>query len=407
MKSANKLDAWLFPLFALPLFVATLSTAAANIFGVLFLLVYAASGYWREWRSVVARVWFWPLMALLAINFLGMLWTQDTLRGLQLLLKLKWAIFSLAGATLPWTRAHFILLVRLFLTGLIVNATIGGLQMLHLYPWRIVSPGEGPLGYTDRIFLSMTLTSAMLWIAYDIKNKIVFSRAVNASFALIFFVQLISAGGRAGYLSFALLLPVALWMLYPGRWRAWAMAVVAVGIIGLALSPQVQKRMMDVKTDLQLYQAGSVETGIGYRLVFWEGALVMVKAHPLLGVGTGDYKMEMERLHQIHAIPDTPALLEITHPHSSYLAYLADLGITGLVIFLWFLWAATQEAWRYREHAGAWFKLAYMGIFLLGSLTDTLIWGFHNAFALGLIVAIPAALNFNSETQNQQAGQSV
>lgn len=398
MKSSNKIDAWLFTLFAMPLFVATLSTAAANIFGVFFLVAYVFSGYWRDWRQVLSRVWFWPLMAILAINFLGMLWTQDTLRGLQLLLKLKWALFILAGATLPWQRKHFILLVRLFLAGIALNAMIGGLQWLQLYPWRVLNPNDGPVGYTDRIFLSMTLTSALLWIAYDLKNKLVLPRAVNIALALIFFVQLISAGGRAGYLSFVVLFPAALWMLYPGRWRIWAMVVVIAGMVGLGMSPQVQKRFQDVRTDIQQYQAGNAETSVGLRLVFWEGALLMAQEHPIFGVGTGDYKIEMDRLHQIHVIPDTPSFSAATHPHNSYLAYLAGLGMTGLFIFLWFLWAATQEAWRHREHASAWFKLAYMGIFILGSFTDTLIWGFHNAFALGLILAIPSVLQQDSKT---------
>jgi len=396
MNSVNKIDTWLFTLFALPLFVATLSTAAANIFGVFFLLTYAASDYWRDWRSVLSRPWFWPLVALLAINFAGMLWTQDVTRGLELLLKLKWTLFALAGATLPWKRQHFILLVRLFLAGIALNALINGLQWLHMFPWRIPKPGEEMTGYTDRIFLSMTLTSALLWIAYDLKNSVVLPRALNITLALIFFVQLISAGGRAGQLSFVILLPVAFWMLYPGRWRLWAMAIVSLGVVGLVMSPHVQKRIQEAKTDIQQYQTGNAETSVGLRLVFWEGALLMAKEHPLLGVGTGDYIIEMNRLHQIQAIPDTPRNPVTTHPHNSYLAYLADLGLIGLTIFIWFLWAATQEAWRHREHASAWFKLAYMGIFLLGSFTDTLIWGFHNAFALGLIVAIPAMLKSDS-----------
>ena len=406
MKSANKIDAWLFPLFAMPLFVATISTAAANIFGVIFLLTYVASGYWRKWRDVTNRIWFWPLLALLAINFLGMLWTQDIPRGLELLLKLKWALFSLAGATLPWKREYFILLVRMFLAGIALNALIGGLQWLHLYPWKAFNPADGPVGYTDRIFLSMTLTSALLWIAYDIKNKIALPLALNMALAIIFFLQLFSTGGRAGYLSFVLLAPVALWMLYPGRWRMWAMAVVTVVVVALVFSPQVQKRIQEGRTDMQLYQSGNAETSVGLRLVFWQGALIMAKENPLLGVGTGDYKLEMARLHQIQAIPPTPQNPETTHPHNSYLAYLADLGLTGLFIFIWFLWAVTLEAWRQREHASAWFKLCYMGIFLLGSLSDTLIWGFHNAFALGLIVAIPALLNADSAAVKEQAIQA-
>jgi O-antigen ligase len=391
MKSCAKIDAWLFTLFAMPLFVATLSTVAATVFGALFLITYAVSGYWKNWRQVLSRTWFWPLIALLSINVLGMLWTQDTIRGLELLVKLKWALFALAGATLPWDRSHFILVVRLFLTGMALNAMIGGLQWLNLFPWRVM-PTHGPIGYTGYIFLGMTLTNALMWIAYDLKHNVVFPRALNIALALIFFWQLSAGIGRAGHLAFVMLIPVALWLLYNGRWRAWAMAVMFSGIVGLGLSAQVQHRIQSIGTDIQAYQAGNAETSLGLRLVFWEGALLMAKESPIFGVGTGDYKIEMERLHQLHAIPDTPSVLNADHAHNSYLTYLADLGLTGLCIFFWFLWAVIKETWQYRESASGWFKLTYLGIFLLGSLSDTLIWGFQNAFALGLIVAIPSVL---------------
>ena len=404
MKSGNKIDAWLFPLFAMPLFMATISTAAANISGGIFLLTYISSGYWRNWRVVKSRTWLWPLLALLAINFIGMLWTQDIERGLELLLKLKWALFTLAGATLPWNRKYFILLVRIFLAGLALNALIGGLQLLHLYPWKVLNPGDGPLGLTDRIFLSMTLTSALLWLVYDIKNRVVLPRMLNIVLSLIFFVQLFSTGGRAGYLSFIILFPAALWMLYPGRWRIWAMAAAGIVLVGLIMSPQLQKRIQEGRADMRQYQSGNTDTSVGLRLVFWQGALIMAKEHPILGVGTGDFKIEMARLHQINAIPATPESPDSYHPHNSYLAYLADLGLTGLIILVWFLWAATREAWQYRLQPAAWFKLCYMGIFLLGSLSDTLIWGFHNAFALGLLVAIPPLLNEDPPAAQKQTG---
>jgi O-antigen ligase len=44
----------------------------------------------------------------------------------------------------------------------------------------------------------------------------------------------------------------------------------------------------------------------------------------------------------------------------------------------------------------AWFKLCYLGVFLVGSFTDSLIWGVHNVFALGLIVALPVVFKHDS-----------
>jgi O-antigen ligase len=402
MELNKRIDIWLFPLFALPLFMGPLSTAAANISGAFFLLVYIASGYWRDWRLTVSRAWFWPLMGILAINIVGMLWTEDTARGFELLSKLKFSLFILAGATLPWQRKHFILLVRLFLAGLAINAFIGLLQWMHLFPWRVMNEMSGPVGNAFPIFLATALVNALLWIAYDLRHKIVLPSALNAVLAVIFFTQLISTGGRSGHLAFVLLMPVALWMLYPGRWRIWAMAVVIIGMVGLAMSPQVQKRIDSIRKDVQLYQSGNIETSIGLRLVFWEGALRMVIKNPVLGVGTGDYALEMGRLQASNVIPATPETGTPNNPHNSYLAYLSGLGLIGLSILLWFLWKATQEAWQHREHAIAWFKLCYMGVFLVGSFTDSLIWGVHNVFALGLIIALPVVFKHDSGMESSK-----
>lgn len=63
---------------------------------------------------------------------------------------------------------------------------------------------------------------------------------------------------------------------------------------------------------------------------------------------------------------------------------------TSPLTLLWFLWTETAETWRNRDQRlspGS--SSGYMGIFLVGSLTDTLIWGFYNAFALDLTVVSP------------------
>lgn len=171
-----------------------------------------------------------------------------------------------------------------------------------------------------------------------------------------------------------------------------AFGVALLAVAGLGLSPHVQHRLYEGIQDLKQYEAGYVSTSWGQRLVFWEGALRMANEHPIVGVGTGDYMVEMDRLQDQHLIPQTPNLAYIDNPHNTYLAYLADLGVVGLGMLLWFLLAAVRESWPHLGEPAAWFKLCYLSIFLLGSLTDTLLWGHDNVFALALIVAIPAVL---------------
>ncbi|MDA8089643.1 MAG: O-antigen ligase family protein [Nitrospiraceae bacterium] len=398
----TSLDAWVFFFFALPLFMSPLSTSGAAISKVLFAAVWLAGGYWRNLKKTLSRPWFWPVVAILAINLLGMLWTRDTARGLNVLSRLNCFLIAMAGAALPWDRSRFKLVVRLFLAGLFLNAMAGGLQWFHLDSWlpanTEINADTGPTGFANHIFLSMALANALLWLAYDIKHKVVLPRPVNAILALLFFTQLIITGGRAGQVAFILLFPLALWMLYPGRWRRLAMAAAVLSIIGLSLSPMVQGRIREGMSDLSQYRTGNVDTSMGFRFVFWEGALKLAKEHPFAGVGTGDYELAMAGLQRTHAIPNTMGLT-IDHPHNTYLAYLADLGLPGFLILMWFLWVVTKESWDSRRRPEAWFRLCYMGIFILGSFTDTLIWGFDNTLALGLIMALPAVISDSDQSR--------
>lgn len=385
-------DVWVFWCFGLSFFMAPLSTAGSSVAGGLFFLLYIIKGYWRQWAVLKERPWSLPLAAMILLNVLGMLWTADLTRGGELLARSSYLLLAFAGATLPWNARFLRLFLKLFLAGLFINALVGILQWFDLYPWRPMDPVVGPRGYPHWIFLSLVLSSALIWLVYDFKHRFLLSRPWNLLLAGLFFWQLAFIGGRTGQLAFLLLFPVALWMLFPGQQRRWALALTVVGLLALILSPMAQQRMQQGVEDLKQYEAGNVSTSWGQRLVFWQGAIKLAEENPILGVGTGDYKSEMQGLQDRGQVPATPLYPNIDHPHNSYLAYLSGLGIPGLLLFLWFLYAVARESWPCRMTPAGWFKLSYLAVFLVGSLFDTLIWGHNAALLLGLSVAIPPML---------------
>ncbi len=64
--------------------------------------------------------------------------------------------------------------------------------------------------------------------------------------------------------------------------------------------------------------------GLGTRDALWHGALAMWRAHQLLGVGPGNYELEISQL-----VPGVR-----THPNNYYLQALAEDGVLGLLAFL-------------------------------------------------------------------------
>ncbi|MDO9066079.1 MAG: O-antigen ligase family protein, partial [Chloroflexota bacterium] len=65
------------------------------------------------------------------------------------------------------------------------------------------------------------------------------------------------------------------------------------------------------------------------RLNYWQENLMVVKAHPFVGVGLGNLNLQMSR-----------------YAHNSYLQILAEMGILGLLSFIWLVFAALSSGFN-------------------------------------------------------------
>lgn len=370
--------------------MAPIATAGSSISGAIFLVLYLFSGYWKNWNRIFTRPWTVPLLLLILVNLTGLFWTSDLHRGLIVISKLNYFFFTVAGCTLPWNWRYFRWTVLSFLSGLTLSFIIGFFQYFNLISGLPMDPILGPVGFANHIFLSLALTNALIWILYDLKYRAVLIPSINIGLGFAFFIQLIMIGGRTGQVVFFLLFPFALMAILPAKRRGIKiLGLVALCFVVLVSSPLVRKRFGTGVEDFRFYQKGEATTSLGLRLVFWEGALKMAFESPLLGVGTGDYGVKMNEFQNDRKIPQTPGISRFDNPHNSYLAYLSGLGGVGLGVLLWFLFFVSKEALQVWQTPVGWFKLSFLGIFILGSFMDSLIWGHDHAFALAIITAIP------------------
>jgi O-antigen ligase len=287
------------------------------------------------------------------------------------------------------------------LAGLAANWIVGLCQLLRIWPWHPIIPALGPVGYADHIFLSMALTMALLWITYDIRYKILLPRWINAILATAFLIQLGMGAGRTGQLLFIILMPISALLLFNGRWRYWALASITIAILGMSMSPMVQHRAQEGLKNLIAIGKGDYDTSWGLRVLMAQGALYMGIQHPVLGVGTGDYANEMMHLQNANVLPKLSPPLIMSQPQNSYLIEFAMLGFPGLLLFVWYLWAVSAPAWRSMATPEGWFVLAYMAIFITGSFSDTLIWGYANVFTLAILSALPIPIDLYRFYTNQ------
>jgi O-antigen ligase len=144
---------------------------------------------------------------------------------------------------------------------------------------------------------------------------------------------------RGGLVSFGVMMLAG--VIWGGRWRRVAvilLLVVGVGTVGyfaFAASSSAAHRVSSSNSD--------------GRSDIWTIGLRMFRAHPVLGVGSGNF-MVAERffLQQPGLITDANLVIgAVPQPAQNvYLSFLAELGIPGLLIFVTILLSAFTCAWR-------------------------------------------------------------
>ncbi len=133
------------------------------------------------------------------------------------------------------------------------------------------------------------------------------------------------------------------------------------------------------------------------RMAHWQAAYYMANAHPIIGVGLGNY----ETVYPAYSVPSWPRALG--HAHNDYLNMLAETGIIGLSGYL-FGWLVIG-VWTLRALRVADPVLSGLTLGLLGSWTHLAIHSFvdklyvNNLFLhIGVMLGLLAVAECSART---------
>jgi O-antigen ligase len=142
--------------------------------------------------------------------------------------------------------------------------------------------------------------------------------------------------------------------------------------------------------------------GTDSRTAVWQAGLSMIGAHPIAGVGLGNFKPMVPKYSQIEMTPDLIA-------HNAYIEIAAEMGVPALLVFLGILGSSyhtLSRARRRASHAGSLFvwqaslslQAGLLGsavaIFFVSGQYQKLLW-----LVVFLSMCIPALLSQNSKLQ--------
>ncbi len=242
----------------------------------------------------------------------------------------------------------------------------------HVVP-RIAGPLEGPnqlAGYLE--------SSLAILCAWYRRERVI---AVTIGIALCALALTFS---RGGIVATCVLLGVILWA------RGWTRAILApisCGAVAGALLVWLWITLAHLPRTLpsfSLSPAPIYAGGVGYRAELWHAAIMLWQRHPLLGVGAGNYQLEL----------GSAGLQGVrTHANSWYLQALVEGGILLFLATLALLATILATLGRRIREAKPWQLAAYAAslAFVVHQLVDYLVFYPKVAGAWWIVVALGAS----------------
>lgn len=387
----------LFYIFIAGYFSMPLGTAPPTVMSIAAAAVWLFSGLAFRSRDIYLKAsWCRPVWALTLLPWICLLYSPDPSGiGMDYAGKTHYWIYAFAiAAVAGWVNGE--MFVRAFLAGLAVNALVGLMQLIGLYPpthgWYS-GFGRGYSSLTAYLVLGMLISSFYFRTLTDRRFK-----GLAIFLTGFYFFHLIILQGRTGYVTAVMLMPLIIRNLF-SRFHPARIAAVCILLVGMMfLSPIVRERAELSVAQLKYHLEAAPEKAWGReytphqdRFYMWYGAVKIFLDHPIAGVGTGGYQAAR------HAIgkPDDPLM---AHPHNDVLYMAANYGLIGIAVFIWFFWTLVQNSWRERQTAVGYFVLSCALVILVSGLLNAQIldagMAFLLAFTTGLQQGFPG---FNKE----------
>jgi competence ComEA-like helix-hairpin-helix protein len=308
----------------------TVTKAVGGLLGIAWLLALLKRNSELPLLTRRHGVLAYAVLVLLCWTLASMLWAADPdtarstgLRFAQGVL-LIFVVFSAVRE-----RQHLRWIVYAFVAGAVVSAFVGLAGITQADRADIYASGRLSGGISDPNELAAILLPALGLVLFMlvIENGVLV-RLLLVGAAVVCALALFRTESRGGLVGLAVMLATGISLAGPVRARATMVALATSGFalayFALIASPQALARVTS-------FGAGG---GTG-RPDLWAVALDITRAHPLLGVGAGNfpvvepsYAFGNRNLTRFDVIVDTPRAV-----HNMYLNILVELGLVGFILF--------------------------------------------------------------------------
>lgn len=373
---AAQVGGLLLPLLGL---LIPLSGPAGTAAAILIVVATAVRGNFGEhFRPILSNRVALSVLVLVVLHVIGLLWTEHLRSGFHMVNK-QWRLLLIPVLMTFVRKDHLQLYIDSFIAGMTATMLVSYLYIFHFVSFEIM----------DRISYNPLLAFCIYLIGYSIFFSELprWKRLLYSVLALSMTLNMFLTKGRTGYLAF-LMMMLLLFFQYFGRRRLKAFCVsllclAAVLVLSYHYSSVFRQRIDGAVNEVTSFKMNRVSPDGNDRITFYLNTLDIVKDHPLLGVGTGDFADAYEKVNRIQS----PSVFSTDDPHNGYLLVLAQFGVPGLaalmaIFFFQFQYALSADH-RLRPP-----RVALPVFFMVISLFGSYLLGHFTAIAFAYFTAV-------------------
>jgi len=375
-KFSNSIDNINSYLLMLTAFFLPLTVFGGNLFAVLiFLLWLVKADFKTDFYRLKDNKLVIAVLLYLLVHVVALLWTADIESGLWTLKKqLKFLFIPIFMLFVKREHVKYYILAFLASMSLSEIWSYGiFFQLLPLYGGAtLIDPIPLMSHITYNPFLAIAIYLLSYYVLFD--HSINRSKKVIYSFFIITMsINMFITGGRAGQVMYFAMLVVLIFQYFPkNAFKASSASLFVLVITSSTFylnSKIFSDRVDSAVTELSDYK-NHTHSSTGMRISSAINSWSIIKEHPVIGVGTGDYKNEFIKASIKNNLKLEDKLV-IHNPHNMYVLILVQFGLLGLAAILYLFYAQIKIAINSNEEFVKKIGIALPLLYLLIMLSDS------------------------------------
>ena len=376
-------------------FLMPLTVSGANIIIVFICFLWLFSGdYIAKYHQIMSSKLMIASILFYCLHVVGMLWTEDLQWGLHILHKMWYFLLFFPILFNIVKRKYIKYYVISFLLAIALTEIVS-----YLVWFEVIEPFKNATVKNPTPFMThVSYNPILIFSIYLVLHEIFLNKKLTnlvfsfySFFAISMSINMFITGGRAGQIGFFVMLVILIFQIFDKE-RMKSLIVISIVIPAIFFTAYQSSDVFQKRIDKALIEAISYSdlltdknyNSIGLRLNFAQNSLEVFAQNPILGVGTGDFPNEYNRINQINS----PQLPKTTNPHNMYTLVAMQFGLVGLVsmlsIFYYQIKLSFSSSNKLIQNLGLTLPIVFLVImlsesYLLGHFT-TLFFVFFSSF---------------------------